>query len=261
MGTRRWSKVIHLEHRPDLVRERVLGLDCSYALSSLVMGLLRFLALLAGALFALLGLVVPALAQAGGDATTPSSLTGRVTGDGVELSWDAPADDAGSITSYEIQRRRLTEGGDLPQSVGFDTGEVATTHIDRVGLEADARYEYRVRAVRGGAKSPWSAPVQVAAGATTFFPFGDPLVLLTGNGDGGDGSGQRDFSRGAVHTWRDGDRPIRVVLQNDVDVREDVASSDTLARGARGVWDTLKRAADDPGDVQPVFRLESGAAP
>ena len=63
---------------------------------------------LAVALFAVL--VWPAYAQDGDKALAPSNLTAELADGQVTLNWDAPAQDAASVTGYEILRRRPKQG-------------------------------------------------------------------------------------------------------------------------------------------------------
>ena len=63
----------------------------------------------------------------------------------VFLSWTAPAEDAGSVTGYEVQR--ATCGGGFT-ALAADTGSTATAYTDATATEAGETYAYRVRARR-----------------------------------------------------------------------------------------------------------------
>ena len=82
----------------------------------------------------------------------PSGLSAKaVSGDdgvieGVALAWDAPAEDAASVTGYEVLR--AVGDGDMATLVA-DTGSADTTHTDDTATEAGERYAYRVKALRG----------------------------------------------------------------------------------------------------------------
>ena len=82
----------------------------------------------------------------------PSGLSAKaVSGDdgvieGVSLAWDAPAEDAASVTGYEILRAQ--GDGDLATLVA-DTGSADITHTDDTATEAGESYAYRVKALRG----------------------------------------------------------------------------------------------------------------
>ena len=66
------------------------------------------------------------------------------------LAWDAPAEDAASVTGYEILRAQ--GDGDLATLVA-DTGSADTSHTDDTATEAGESYAYRVKALRGQEKS------------------------------------------------------------------------------------------------------------
>ena len=74
----------------------------------------------------------------------PSGLAVNLVENRVTLTWEAPAGDAGSVTGYEILRRRPKEGENALQTLVADTGNAATT-ADEPGV----RYTYRVKALRG----------------------------------------------------------------------------------------------------------------
>ena len=82
----------------------------------------------------------------------PSGLSAKVvSGDdgvieGVALAWDAPAEDAASVTGYEILR--AAGDGEMATLVA-DTGSTDTTHTDATATEAGESYAYRVKALRG----------------------------------------------------------------------------------------------------------------
>ena len=80
----------------------------------------------------------------------PSSLAAELTSGQVVLSWDAPAEDAGSVTGYEILRG---EGGDDPATLVPDTGSAAATYTDATATTASESYAYSVKAVRDGERS------------------------------------------------------------------------------------------------------------
>ena len=81
----------------------------------------------------------------------PSNLTALITvaledsTPSVFLSWTAPAEDAGSVTGYEVQR--ATCGGGFT-ALAADTGSTATAYTDATATEAGETYAYRVRARR-----------------------------------------------------------------------------------------------------------------
>ena len=82
----------------------------------------------------------------------PSGLSAKfVSGDDgvieeVALAWDAPAEDAASVTGYEILR--AVGDGDLATLVA-NTGSADTTYTDDTATKAGESYAYRVKALRG----------------------------------------------------------------------------------------------------------------
>lgn len=123
---------------------------------------------------ALAALVLAPLAvEANGDPTAPGNLTVEiVAGRGVELTWEAPAEDAESVTGYQILRRLPLQGEPRPTVYVADTGSTATTYIDREATVADEQYNYRVRPLRDDQKSGMSNLAKV-----TFHAF-DPAQQL-----------------------------------------------------------------------------------
>ena len=86
----------------------------------------------------------------------PTGLTVSLVENKVTLSWTAPAEDADSVTGYEILRRRPMEGETTLATLVADTESTATTYTDATANEAGVRYVYRVKALRGSEASLWS---------------------------------------------------------------------------------------------------------
>ena len=101
------------------------------------------------------GTVLPAWAQSDDKARAPSHLSARVVDGGVELRWNPPAEDAGSVDGYEILRRRPESESSLKTLVA-DTASTDTSYIDTTATEEGVRYTYRVKAIRGSQRSRWS---------------------------------------------------------------------------------------------------------
>ena len=81
----------------------------------------------------------------------PSDLTAEaVDGGGVSLSWSAPAEDAGSVTGYEILR--AVGEGDMA-TLTADTASITTTYTDATATEEGETYAYKVKAIRGQTRS------------------------------------------------------------------------------------------------------------
>ena len=119
---------------------------------------------LVGAAVALAAMAIvasPAHAQHASDPTAPFDLTAEIVTGGIALSWDAPTQDAGSVTGYEILRRRpgIDAVGSF-HSIESNTGSSSTTYTDTT-TEAGNSYTYRVKALRGTAKSASSNYVRV----------------------------------------------------------------------------------------------------
>ena len=90
----------------------------------------------------------------------PSGLTATlVEGGGVSLSWTAPAEDADSVSGYEIVR---AVGDGEPATLVSDTGNTTTTYSDATATEAGETYAYEVKAIRGEERSQASAEASVA---------------------------------------------------------------------------------------------------
>ena len=91
-------------------------------------------------------------------ALAPSGLTAEATADGVALDWNAPAEDAASVTGYEILRAQ----GDAELAVLVaDTGNAATAYTDETATQGSATYAYQVKAIRGGERSQASSEARV----------------------------------------------------------------------------------------------------
>ena len=90
----------------------------------------------------------------------PTNLTTTLAdGGGVALTWTAPAEDADSVTGYEVLR--AVGGGDLATLVA-DTASTATnTYTDATATEAGETYAYQVKAIRGEERSQASGQAQV----------------------------------------------------------------------------------------------------
>ena len=80
----------------------------------------------------------------------PSNLTAEAVDSGVNLSWTAPAEDAASVTGYEILR--AVGEGELA-TLAADTGSTGSTYTDATATEEGETYAYQVKAIRGQARS------------------------------------------------------------------------------------------------------------
>ena len=94
----------------------------------------------------------------------PSSLTAEAVDGGVNLSWDAPAEDAESVTGYEILR---AVGEGVLATLVADTASTDTAYTDATATEAGETYAYEVKAIRDGVRSQASGEAQVAPPAAS----------------------------------------------------------------------------------------------
>ena len=83
----------------------------------------------------------------------PSNLAVALVDNQVTLTWDAPAQDAASVTGYEILRRRPNAGEDSLGTLVDDTESTDTTYVDATANVAGVRYVYGIMALRNGVKS------------------------------------------------------------------------------------------------------------
>ena len=117
--------------------------------------------LLIGAAFIAASLLIPWAVYAQSDSTAPTNLTAGIVEGGVALSWDAPAEDAGSVTGYEVLRRQPRQGENTLLVYVADTGSTDTSYTDAAANEPGELYVYGVKALRGGEKSGRSNHVNV----------------------------------------------------------------------------------------------------
>ena len=82
--------------------------------------------------------------------SAPGGLMASLGSEGVSLVWNAPTEDAGSVTGYEVLR---AQGGDALTTLTADTGHAATAYIDTDAAGTSESYAYRVRAIRGEERS------------------------------------------------------------------------------------------------------------
>ena len=88
----------------------------------------------------------------------PANLIAATAVGQVFLSWDAPLEDAGSVTGYEILRG---QGEDDPTTLVADTGIATATYTDETATQASTVYAYRVKAIRDGELSQASNEARV----------------------------------------------------------------------------------------------------
>ena len=107
------------------------------------------------------------------------------------LTWDAPAEDAESVTGYRIRRRAPDKGQRNLRVLVEDTGSAETTYIDTT-TKNGVRYVYRVHALRGEVVSAESnfaerryvnpataTPTPTATATATYTPSPTPTHTPT----------------------------------------------------------------------------------
>ena len=88
----------------------------------------------------------------------PRLTAALAEGGGVALSWSAPAEDADSVTGYEV----LRAAGDAEFStLVSDTGSTATAYTDATATQKGETYAYQVKAIRSGDRSQASSQAEV----------------------------------------------------------------------------------------------------
>ncbi len=111
----------------------------------------------------------------------PAGLTAALADGGVALSWTAPAEDAGTVTGYQILRA-VGEGN--ATTLADDTGSTSTRYTDATATESGETYTYQVRAIRGADRSQASdrADVQRPHDPVDLAPS---TLRVSVSGDGG----------------------------------------------------------------------------
>ena len=174
--------------------------------------------------------------------SAPSGLAAYYGSGGVSLVWNAPTEDAGTVTGYEILRARGE--GEL-NTLMPDTGNAVTAYTDATVSGASESYAYRVRAIRGEERSGDSneARVQLPPAKPTGVVSGvsSDLVLLSWADPQDDSvTGYRILRR----LWA-GDEPGEFsTLAEDTGSAETAYADDTVENGRVYVYRVL---AINPG--------------
>ena len=171
------------------------------------------------------------------EALAPSGLTAEAAeGGGVALSWTAPAEDAGSVTGYEVLR---AQGSAELTTLAADTGNTDTTYTDS-GVTGDLDdYRYQVKALRGGDASQGSnvAGVIQSAHAGAIVPLAD-VTLISNLGQTAQGGG--NFTNDQAQAFTTGSNSggysltkvvIESRLREDADFTVSVHENDSGAPG------------------------------
>ena len=181
--------------------------------------------------------------------TAPGGLIASFGVGGVFLTWQAPVEDAATVTGYEVLRAQGE--GELTILVG-DTGNAATTYTDATAGGASERYAYRVRAIRGQERSADSNEARVqlppAAPRRVVSAAASDLVLLSWADPGDDTiTGYRILRRRAIADVASD----FVTLAEDTGSAETAYADDTVENGRVYVYRVL---AIGPGGVSEPSR-------
>ena len=181
--------------------------------------------------------------------SAPAGLIATFGVGGVFLSWQAPVEDAGTVTGYEVLR---TQGGGELTTLVANTGNAATTHTDATAGGASERYTYRVRAIRGGERSADSNEARVqlppAAPRRVVSAAASDLVLLSWADPGDDSvTGYRILRRQAIADVASD----FVTLAEDTGSAETSYADDTVKTGRVYVYQVL---AIGPGGLSEPSR-------
>ena len=97
----------------------------------------------------------------------------------MNLTWTAPAEDADSVTGYEVLR--AVGEGDIATLVADTASQRPPTYTDATATAAGETYAYQVKAIRGEDRSQASgqAQVQVPHDPVDLAPTGLTALILT----------------------------------------------------------------------------------
>ena len=88
-------------------------------------------------------LLTPWAVEAQSGPNAPGNLAADIVeGRGVALSWDAPTEDAESVTGYQILRRLPQQGERRPTVYVADTGSTNIAYTDEDATVAGEQYNY-----------------------------------------------------------------------------------------------------------------------
>ena len=187
----------------------------------------------------------------------PMNLTAALAEGGVALAWDAPTEDAKSVTGYEVLRAK----GDADlATLEADTGSAATAYTDATAAEGGKSYTYRVIALRGGEKSRQSNP------ATVVMPPASPTgltataaydaVTLTWH-DPGDGA----ITHYQVSRQLPGEQPAGefAVIESDTGSADTVYTDDDVSPETRYLYRVKAVSAHGAGQWSEQFAVTTPA--
>ena len=154
-------------------------------------------------------------------ALAPSGLEAVGSGSDVTLSWDAPEEDASSVTGYEILR---AQGSAALATLVADTGSTGTTYTDS-GVTGDlGDYRYQVKALRDGEASQGSNVASVIQSALAHALSDVTLVSNVGQG----GPANVDYSQLRAQRFTTGSNTFGITLTS-VELISSDAAGDTFA--------------------------------
>ena len=106
-----------------------------------------------GSALMLAATLLPVASASAAVGSPPQNLVATAGPGAVELAWDAPAQDAATVTGYFIRRRLPDEGETRFTTLVADTGSAETTYTDLTANSDGTRYEYRIKARWDNARS------------------------------------------------------------------------------------------------------------
>ena len=91
----------------------------------------------------------------------PSNLSAESTAGGVQLTWEAPAADAASVTGYRITRTHIGANGGADVTDEIETGSTDLSYLDAAANIEGATYTYQLTALREGVASEATSAITV----------------------------------------------------------------------------------------------------
>ncbi len=239
------------------------------------------------AAMALAAAVLSPAAGASASSLHPKGLSAQLQDGVVTLSWNAPVDDAGSVTGYQVLRRR--PGVDAVGTfhvIADDTTTSDVSFTDRCADQPGTAYTYRVKARRGDQLSRWGnySRVNLAADYVSADPqtgcdpdTGTPPTTTdgdSGNDDGGDGEGDPDNGDGgngdggdggvagsAVTVDRSDQQDKQLVPDPDPDKGESVAPRSSLQNSVPAQFQDRSTLGGLPASYPNSLGFDPGAPP
>ena len=105
------------------------------------------------------------------NADSPANLSATLAKGTVTLTWAEPSTNAGTVTGYQVLRRRPGHDATGVFHEIARTGGGETSYADG-DVDAEVSYTYRVKAIRGGVMSEWSHYARVDVPLAPLAPGG-----------------------------------------------------------------------------------------